>query len=162
MKGIKKLGISGIISVFLFLPCVVIDAREREDSTRIIRRNYIIGNLSFLDININYERNIIHLPQSHTNIRIGLGAFNDLQGGGTEYVATLVNLFGKRNSHLELNLGLKYIVNSKDNANPTVKSFLTDMFAGYRFEMPGNSFVFRIGFIYPEIYAIAVGIGAKF
>ena len=109
-----------------------------------------------------YERNIFRWPGSYTNIRAGLGYFNDLQGGGREYGATMVHLIGKKNSHLEINLGIKYIVNNKENANPGGKGFIPDMFVGYRYEKPGDSFVFRIGFYYPDINALAIGIGVKF
>ena len=77
-----------IIAVLLPLMCVLIDAQEREDSTLNIKRNYIIGNASFEGVTLNYERNIIQWPKSYTNMRIGFGLFNDLQGGGKQGIAT--------------------------------------------------------------------------
>jgi hypothetical protein len=93
-----------IIEVLLSLICVLVYAQERGDSSLNIKRNYIIGNVSFESVTLNYERNIIQWSKSYTNIRIGFGGFNDLQGGGKQGLATLVHLFGKKKSHLELNL----------------------------------------------------------
>jgi hypothetical protein len=151
-----------IIAVLLSLMCMLIDAQERGDSTLNIKRNYIIGNASFEGVTLNYERNIIQWSKSYTNMRIGFGLFNDLQGGGKQGIATLVHLFGKKKSHLELNLGIKYFVNSKNNLYPSSKHFYRDMFVGYRYEKPDGNFIFRIGYIYPHIYAIAIGLGIKF
>jgi len=151
-----------IIAVLLSLMCVLIDAQERGDSTLNIKRNYIIGNASFEGVTLNYERNIIQWSKSYTNMRIGFGLFNDLQGGGKQGLATLVHLFGKKKSHLELNLGIKYLVNSKNNLWPSSKYFYRDIFVGYRYEKPDGNLIFRIGYIYPHAAAIAIGLGFKF
>ncbi len=151
-----------IIAVLLSITCMLIYAQEREDSTLNIKRNYIIGNVSFAGVTLNYERNIIQWSISYTNMRIGFGLFNDLQGGGKQGIASLVHLFGKKKSHLELNLGIKYCVNSKNNMWPSSKHFYLDPFVGYRYEKPDGDFIFRIGYIYPNVYAIAIGLGAKF
>jgi hypothetical protein len=151
-----------IIAVLLSLTSVHIYAQERVDSILDIKRNYVIGNISFEGITLNYERNIIQWSKSYTNMRIGIGLFNDLQGGGKQGLATLVHLFGKKKSHLELNLGIRYFVNSKNNLWPKSKYFYRDIFVGYRYEKPDGNFVFRIGYINPHAAAIAIGLGFKF
>ncbi len=125
-------------------------------------RNYIIANLSFMNININYERNILRKPSWDSNLKIGYGTENDLQGGNRELILSWVQLFGKRNSHAELNLGLVYTKNLKENLNPLVTDCRLYYFAGYRFEKPDGHFIFRAGFIYPSIYAVSLGFGIKF
>lgn len=151
-----------LIPVLFSFSFIVINAHERRDTSLKICRNYLIVNLSFLDANFNYERNIVQLPKSYTNIRIGFGVFNDLQGGGNECIATLVHLIGRKKSHLEINLGIKYFVNSKNNSNPSSDYFMRDVFLGYRYEKPDGPFIFRIGYYYPHIYAFGIGLGFKF
>jgi hypothetical protein len=86
-----------MLRIFLFIAVLALisvtdaDAEERSDSTLKAGRNRILGNISFLDININYERTIFQWPRSYTNIRAGLGYLNDLQGGGRECGATMIN-----------------------------------------------------------------------
>jgi hypothetical protein len=145
-----------LIAILFSLTCVLNYAQERIDSTFHIKRNYIIGNVAFEGVTLNYERNIIQWSKSYTNIRIGVGLFNDLQGGGKQGIATLVHMFGKRTSHLELNLGIKYLVNSKENLWPSKRYFYRDIFIGCRFEKPDGNFIFRIGYIYTHIYAMAI------
>lgn len=63
-----------------------------------------------MDANLNYERNILQLPKSYTNIRLGIGRanFSEFRTLAFYLNPSLVHLIGKRNSHLELNLGFKY------------------------------------------------------
>jgi hypothetical protein len=138
-------------------------AQVKSDVPLKIARNYFVLTFGIVEIiNGGYERNIIWRRGAQTNVRIGYGFVNDLQGGAHEFVGTLVQLFGKRNSHLELNLGLAITKNVKDNMNPSTISHMAYTFVGYRFEKPDGNFIFRAGFIYPIIYALEVGIGIKF
>jgi hypothetical protein len=136
---------------------------EKSDVPLKIARNYLVFTFGFIEIiNAGYERNIFWKRGAQTNIRISYGFLNDLQGGAHEYAGTLVQLLGKRNSHLELNLGLAITQNVKNNMNPTSISHWPITYVGYRFEKPDGNFIFRTGFIYPTIYAIEVGVGIKF
>lgn len=132
------------------------------DSTLKLSRNYLILNVGFFELNINYERNIIYHPFYITNIKIGFGEGNDLQGGYAEYLASFVQLLGGQNSHVEFNLGYKYTKNHKENFNSSVSSSSLYFFAGYRFEKPDGHFIFHAGFNYPSIVALSLGIGIKF
>jgi hypothetical protein len=139
------------------------NAYEKSDTPLKIARNYLLFTFGFVEIiNAGYERNIFWKRVAQTNIRISYGFINDLQGGAYEYAGTLVQLFGRRNSHLELNLGLAITQNVKDNMNPSNVSHLPITYVGYRFEKPDGNFIFRAGFIYPIIYAMELGIGIKF
>jgi len=137
-------------------------AQNNVDSSLYIKRNYILGNISFDGITLNYERNIFNWSVSQSNIRTGLGLFNDLQGGGKQGIVSLVQLFGKRNSHFEIVLGIRYLVNGRNNESPSEKYFCRDQFIGYRYEKPDGKFIFRTGYIYPSIYAMTIGLGIKF
>jgi hypothetical protein len=138
-------------------------ALVKSDAPLKIARNYFVFTFGFVEIvSAGYERNIIWKRGAQTNVRIGYGFVNDLQGGAHELVGTLVQLFGKRNSHLEVNLGFSIIQNVKDNMNPSTVSQGVYTYAGYRFEKPDGNFIFRAGLIYPIIYALELGIGFKF
>jgi len=60
------------------------------------------------------------------------------------------------------NWNAKSNINSKNNLWPSKKYFGRDTFIGYRYEKPDGNFIFRIGYIYPHKYAIAIGLGIKF
>jgi hypothetical protein len=125
-------------------------------SLQLVNRNSINVFAGFGDYNINYERNILQRPKSYTNLRIGFGKDESyLQG---YYISpALVHLLGRKNSHLELDLGLKALIGPlADNGT----SFLPVIFAGYRYEKPAGHFIFRVGF---EVFtAYNIGIGVKF
>jgi hypothetical protein len=142
--------------------CFVVNSQEKENLSLKIHRNYIIGNIGFLVYNVNYERNFIRTPVFLTNIRLGYGKFNDLQGGSNEYSAALVGLIGQKNSHFELDLGIKEIKADKTNANPSSSALMVDGFIGYRYEKPYGIFIFRTGFFYPSIYSLTLGVGFRF
>ena len=134
-----------------------------KDSSPRSGRNYLIVTFGFVEmISVCYERNIFRFPGGNTNLKLGWGFLNDLQGGANEYFGSLVQLFGRRNSHLELNLGYRQYKNVKENSNPSVVGHAPYAWAGYRYEKPDGNFLFRTGFIYWNIYAIEIGIGVKF
>jgi hypothetical protein len=117
--------------------------------------------LGFLEYDINYERNIMQCPKSYSNIRLGFGYWTDLQSEGHYVNSSFVYLTGKQNSHLELNLGFKFIVSGARSGLEGSQNFLLpDIFVGYRYEKPGKGDVYRIGVGYPGL--IMVGGGIKF
>jgi hypothetical protein len=81
-------------------------------------------------------------------------------GDGFYLNPALVHMIGSRNSHLELDLGFKYIVNYKNPDNHLSLYLIPDVFAGYRYDKPDGDFIFRIGINYPTI--INIGVGIKF
>jgi hypothetical protein len=133
--------------------CVYTLSQENVNSSEKLPINNINANISLADYNINYERKIFELPKSFTNLRIGFGIINSSFDGGYYYNSSLVHLLGKMNSHLELNLGLKYAV-QKGFSN----SFWPDIYAGYRYEKPSGLLIFRIGVNLYSLYNIGIGI----
>lgn len=120
-----------------------------------LNRNSINGYISLFEYNINYERNIIQLPKSYSNLRLGFGLFNSGVDGGYYYNPSLVYVIGQKNKHLEFDLGFKYAV-QKGFAN----SFLPDIYGGYRYEKPSGGIIFRMGI---DLYTLFnIGIGIKF
>lgn len=130
-------------------------SQEKVNTSEKLPVNNINTYISLVEYNLDYERKIFDLPKSYTNLRIGFGIINSSFDGGYYYNSSLVHLLGKKNKHLELNLGLKYVV-QKD----TYDSFWPDIYAGYRYEEPSGGLIFRIGV---NLYSLfIVGIGIKF
>ena len=120
--------------------------------------NFRFNSLGFyvglIELNINYERTIMQRPKSHSNLRAGAGYWTNLQLEGNYINAAFVHLSGKNNSHLELNLGVKYLF-AKDRKDNT---FLPDIFAGYRFEKPDGRIFFRAGIAFPALFSVGMGV----
>jgi hypothetical protein len=151
----KKITASVLITFASIFLSVCTHSQQSINPSEKLPVNNINAYISLLEYNINYERKIFQLPKSFTNLRIGFGIINSSFDGGYYYNASLVHLFGKKNSHLELNLGLKYAV-QKGSPN----FFLPDIYAGYRYEKPSGLLIFRIGVNLYSLYT--VGIGIKF
>ena len=151
----KKITASVLITFSSILLGVYTLSQENVNPSGKLPVNNINAYISLVEYNINYERKIFELPKSFTNLRMGFGIINSSFDGGYYYNSSLVHLLGKKNSHLELNLGLKYAV-QKGSSN----SFLPDIYAGYRYEKPNGILIFRIGVNLYSLYNI--GIGFKF
>jgi hypothetical protein len=152
MKKIQK---SILITLSAFLLSICALAQESNNQARKLPKNNINCYVSLFEYNINYERNILQRRNSYTNIRAGFGlaAFNAWEG--YYYNAALVHLIGKKNSHFELNLGLKYVLEEG-----TANSFMPDLFAGYRYEKPDGGLILRAGI---DLFTLwNIGIGFKF
>ncbi len=133
------------------------DARKLIDE----KSNSINMYVGIFDVNLNYERNISQRLKSLSKLRFGFGYGMFLVAGEGYYInGAFVHLFGARNSHLEVNAGVKYML-TNSISNPTLSDqLLPDIFAGYRFEKPTGGFIFRAGLNYPT--AINLGVGYKF
>jgi len=118
-------------------------------------KNVIGVYFGMIELNINYERNIIQRMKFYTNARVGFGYLTDMQVEGRTFNATIAQMFGMKNSHLELNLGLKYFIDKSGKDN----FFLPEVYAGYRFDKPDGRFIFRLGLSYPSV--LNIGIGTK-
>ena len=114
-----------------------------------------------VEYNINYERNLLYSAITSTNIRVGGGIAAFLTAGtGTYLNLAAVQLLGKSSSHLELDLGLKYLI-TNSIVNPGLsESLVPDLFAGYRFEKPTGRLILRLGMNYPTLFN--AGFGYKF
>jgi hypothetical protein len=111
--------------------------------------------LGVVEYNIHYERNVAQLQKSYISMRAGFGFYTDMQNYSGHYLNTsMIYLMGKKNSHLELDLGGKFMISGSNK-----KLFLPDIFVGYRYEKPKKGGVFRIGIGSP---IIVIGGGLKF
>lgn len=142
-----------IFSFILFLFISPIYAQQNIRTAENFRLNSIGLYVGLIELNVNYERNIMQLPKSNSNIRAGIGYWTNLQLEGNYINAVFVHLLGKKNSHLELNLGARYIFAKEKEDN----TFLPDIFAGYRFEKPDGRFYFRAGLSFPGLFSIGTG-----
>jgi hypothetical protein len=157
--------INGLIVTIIFIIsffCVQIHADDVGDQSIKLKKNSInlyIGSV-YMDVNLNYERFILQFPRSFTNIRLGIGRadYSEFRILAFYLNPSLVYLLGKRNSHLELNLGFKYPISQLPEGISRV--LVPDLFAGYRYERPEGRFIFRMGINYPSIFDI--GLGFKF
>jgi len=146
----------------IFITCLVcfsvfsLTAQEKTSPIELKYKNSINAYIGLIELNINYERNILQRPHSYSNIRAGYGYWTNLQLEGKCLETAFVHVLGRKTSHPEFNLGIKYIIDNagKDNA------VLPLLYAGYRLENPEGRFIFRMGIAFPSIFNL--GIGYKF
>lgn len=121
-------------------------------------RNTINAYIGLIDLNINYERKINQKLKSYNNVRLGLGHGALLMGGEGQYVnASLVHLIGLNNSHLEIDLGVKYMITNSLSDPSFSETYIPDIFLGYRFEKPSGGIIFRAGLSYSTFMNLGVG-----
>jgi hypothetical protein len=159
MKKIRFLVPILIVATFF---CNRLHADETVDSLIIFKKNSInlYAGTIYMDANLNYERNIFRNPHSFTNIRMGFGRanFSEFRVLAFYLNPSVVHLIGRRNSHIELNLGFKYPISQLPES---IKRILVpDLFVGYRYERPDGWLIFRMGINYPSIFDL--GLGFKF
>jgi hypothetical protein len=136
-------------------------AQEKISSLQSPHLNSINIYIGVFEFNINYERSIIQHQRSSTGIRLGFGPGAFVTAGDGFYInPALVHVIGKRKSHLEFDLGLKYIVNYFGGNSDLSLILVPDIFAGYRYEKPEGKIIFRFGLNYPT--AVNIGVGFKF
>ncbi len=131
-------------------------AQEKTSPAELTYRNSFNAYVGLIELNINYERNIMQRPHSYSNIRAGYGYWTNLQLEGKCIETAFVHVLGRKSSHPEFNLGIKYIIDKAGKENALVPLLYT----GYRYEAPEGRFVFRMGLAFPSIFNL--GIGYKF
>lgn len=135
-------------------------AQESDNKAADFNPNAINAYIGLIEFNLDYERNIIRHPEALSNIRMGLGYGIFATGSEGFYLnPAFVQLLGKNNSYLELDLGFKYIIRSKDKDPAYFKPLVPDFFIGYRHEKKVGKGIFRIGFNWPTL--VNVGLGQK-
>ena len=113
------------------------------------------------DLCLNYEHNILQLPNSYSNLRFGFGTMGTRKDDIGYYLnASFVHLLGKKNHHLELNLGVNYITNIASDGWLIThdQDFYPDLYTGYRFENPDGIFIFRVGISLVTLFNFGLGI----
>jgi hypothetical protein len=144
------------------------------------KRNNIYGTAGFLGLwivgEINYERLIMGHPEKFFNslwFRVSGGGFAGWEISGPLGVTGVTLLTGKRNSHLEVNLGIAALfdkvgfdIEERDaqggyGSDPSRIDYLDISPAGgvaYRYQKPGGTFIFRVGFSFPETACLSFGL----
>jgi hypothetical protein len=160
MATMKIIALSIFLTVIsIFIPERNI-AQETDNKVSDFNRNGINAYIGLIEFNLNYERNIIRRPESLSNIRMGVGyGIFATASQGFYLNPAFVQLLGKNNSYLELDLGFKYIISSKGMDPAYAKPWVSDFFIGYRHEKKDGKRIFRIGFNWPAL--INVGLGQK-
>jgi len=152
---------AGVPVIFLIFFFSYLKAQEIKNPASEIHRNSLNTYIGLFEYNFNYERNLSHRSKSYTNVRMGFGKGMFIVAGEGIYLnPSMIEFFGKGNSHLELDLGFKYMVTNSITNPSFFETFIPDIFAGYRYEKPSGSFIFRAGNNYPTL--VNVGIGYKF
>jgi hypothetical protein len=137
------------------------NAQEKSVTSAKPYNNSINAYFGIFEFNLNYERTISRHPGSSTALRMGFGSGEFVTAGDGLYInPSVVQLIGKKNSHLEIDLGLKYIVNYSGGNSDLSLVLVPDIFAGYRYEKPDGRLIFRFGMNYPTL--INMGIGFRF
>lgn len=152
MKAIKK---RLIFCGLLIFSLSQISAQDLNHDAVKRSKNIVGLYLGLIEYNVNYERNVLQRPKSHSNIRAGFGYWTNLQAEGNYVNAAWVQMFGKNSSHIEFNLGVKYVFDRTDDKNIV----LPDLYAGYRYDNPGGRIMFRSGLSLTSL--INVGFGVK-
>ena len=155
-----KYSLTTVASTVLTVLCLS-GHSQGADNTVVNARNSINIYIGIIEYNINYERNIFQRPKSQSNLRIGFGNGKFFTAGEGYYLnPAFVYLAGAQNSHVEFNLGVKYMLTNSIEDPDFSEVCIPDIFLGYRFEKPSGGFVFRLGLNYPTL--INIGIGYKF
>lgn len=144
------------LTILLLFASFNIMAQEKNLSSELKYRNSINSYIGLIELNFNYERNLLQRNHSYTNIRAGCGYWTNLQLEGACVEVVGVHVLGRKNSHPEFNLGVKYIIDKADKEDAVVPL----LYAGYRFEEPEGRIVFRFGLTFPSIFNL--GLGWKF
>lgn len=159
MQQLKYLWKASLVVILLILN--LNGNGQSVDSPSKQARNNINAYLGVFDANINYERNIIQRSKSYSSLRAGFGYAMLWTAGEGNYInAAFIHLMGERNSHLEIDLGLKYMVTNSIENPDFSETVIPDIFVGYRYEKPSGGFVLRFGLNYPTV--INLGLGFKF
>ena len=157
----KKSIIYTLIAIIAICKINYADGQELNTSTKGFYSNSINAYAGIFDLNLNYERTLGHLPKSFTNLRLGFGKGGFYIAGEGNYVnASLVHIMGTHNSHLEVDLGFKYMVTNSIEHPGFSDTFLPEIFVGYRYEKPRGRMIYRIGGNY--LTGLNLGIGYKF
>src|SRR6478609_3653008 len=138
-----------ILTLFVFAQDL--KAQDTKNSTA-AKQNNLNVYTGVLELNLNYERNIIVSSQSLSKLRLGFGYGSFYVAGEGYYInGAFVHLFGARDSHLELSAGVKYMLTNSISNPAFSDQLLPDVLLVYRFEKPTGGFTFRAGLNYPTI-----------
>jgi hypothetical protein len=109
----------------------------------------------------NYERMVIQFQNPFVNslwVRVGAGPWVWWTGKGTNYVATISALTGRKGSHLETGAGVLFTYDSdRRSFHPLINDRHLAGNIGFRFQKPEGLFVLRTGIGWPEFIYLSLG-----
>jgi len=154
----KKLLLAGI---FLILSLHSFGQGDRY-SPDVLRRDAFYVNVGFLSIDLNYERKIMTYEKGYLFGRVGAGYWAGWAILGANFKFHLSYIYGKKNSHLEFNLGARYkgeFVHTSYNEPGGFSDgdMLPIVNIGYRYQKPGRPFVFRAGIGTESVFYLSIG-----
>lgn len=158
-----------------------VDIKNENSKSRHLGNNAIyvtMGYAAGLVLNGSYERVLLQNPDLAFRavfVRLGAGIINGHEVPSLFYtvdadyklgIGTIGFLAGRKNSLFELGLGATFV-----DGTETIKYFwsnttetrnysevLPAFTLGYRYQVPAESIVFRIGFGFPEIFYVSLGL----
>jgi hypothetical protein len=142
-----------LITCIVCLSAMNLMAQEKTTPSEIKYLNSANAYIGLIELNINYERNILQRPHSFSNIKAGYGYWTNLQLEGNCVDAAFVHVLGRKSAHPEFNLGVKYIIDKTGKENALVPL----LYAGFRFDKPDGRLLFRMGLTFPSIFNLGVG-----
>ena len=156
-----KTNYTTLSTIIALLTIISVNMKAQDSTSDPVPLNYINAYVGMIEYNINYERNIAQRSKSFSNVRLGFGHASLWDAGEGEYInAAFIHLIGKKNSHLEMDLGIRYMVSNSISDPKFSQTLIPDIFLGYRYERPSAGLIFRTGFSYPTF--INLGVGYKF
>ena len=155
----KKIFLAGAFLLFSLYSSGQGDDRYSQD---VLRRHAVYTNLGFLSLDLNYERKLLTFEKGYLFGRVGAGYWADWAILGANVKFHLSYISGKKNSHLEFDLGVRYrgeFVYSSfiKPGGFTNGDMLPIVNIGYRFQKPGRPFVFRVGVGTESIFYLSIG-----
>ena len=173
----KSLALLAFSAINIIFSCSVFG----QESTVLEPKNIIHGSVGILGLGfaaiINYERLVVKTEDRKYLIKCyahgGVGYYAEFGlGYGPTFVTSFKGILGRKNAHLELGLGITGLVNNGnyeydyDNylrgnePKPTRLDhtwLLPAGTIGYRYQTPGEDFVFRTGVGFPDGVYISIG-----
>tara|TARA_B110000046_G_scaffold23995_1_gene23109 strand:- start:89 stop:562 length:474 start_codon:yes stop_codon:yes gene_type:complete len=144
-----------IVLIFILSTLVNISAKAQSEVVNTSSKNNVYfdtGIFPGAHIFMNYERKVHESDKISLYGRVGFGYAGMIlgdAGGGVLGAATL--LTGKRNSHMEFNLG---IFSGKDNNDPFILPLLD---VGYRYQKPEGGLIFKVKAGILGIFSVGLG-----
>ncbi len=124
-----------------------------------IPKNSINTYVGIFEINFNYERNVLQMERGLGHLRLGVGQARFVQAGEGKYInMSYVHVVGKKESHLEADIGFKYMLTNSIDDPKFSEEFIPDLFIGYRFQNQPRGIILRAGINYPTIINLGIGL----
>ena len=139
-----------LLFVILLITFSSLFAQSDKYSSDVLRRHAVYLNVGFLSLDANYEHKLMTYEKGFLFGRVGFGYWADWAILRSDMKFHLSYISGKKKSHLELDVGLmfkgEFNRSSLFDAGGFYKSNLIPILnIGYRFQIPGRPFVFRVG-----------------